>query len=157
MDAEVPHAERLGLAVFMTDLSAIILSGMYVAAADPNIPSGDWHHPLRKERMVFFELRQYRTRPGQREKWVKFMEEEIIPFQVARGMVIVGSFVGQEEEDLYVWIRRFENEEERKRQYDAVYESDHWKNVIAPQVPMMIDRDAIKVTRIEATPKSVIQ
>jgi NIPSNAP len=141
----------------MTDLSAIILSGMYVAAADPNIPSGDWHHPLRKERMVFFELRQYRTRPGQREKWVKFMEEEIIPFQVARGMVIVGSFVGQEEEDLYVWIRRFENEEERKRQYDAVYESDHWKNVIAPQVPMMIDRDAIKVTRIEATPKSVIQ
>jgi NIPSNAP len=157
MDAEVPHAERLGLAVLMTDLSAIILSGMYVAAADPNIPSGDWHHPLRKERMVFFELRQYRTRPGQREKWVKFMEEEIIPFQVARGMVIVGSFVGQEEEDLYVWIRRFENEEERKRQYDAVYESDHWKNVIAPQVPMMIDRDAIKVTRIEATPKSVLQ
>jgi hypothetical protein len=157
MDAEVPHAERLGLAVLMTDLSAIILSGMYVAAADPNIPSGNWHHPLRKERMVFFELRQYRTRPGQREKWVKFMEEEIIPFQVARGMVIVGSFVGQEEEDLYVWIRRFEDEEERKRQYDAVYESDHWKNVIAPQVPMMIDRDAIKVTRIEATPKSVIQ
>jgi hypothetical protein len=141
----------------MTDLSAIILSGMYVAAADPNIPSGNWHHPLRKEHMVFFELRQYRMRPGQREKWVKFMEEEIIPFQVARGMVIVGSFVGQEEEDLYVWIRRFENEEERKRQYDAVYESDHWKNVIAPQVPMMIDRDAIKVTRIEATPKSVIQ
>src|SRR4051812_44899235 len=63
---------------------------------------------------------------------LKFMEEEIIPFQVARGMVIVGSFVGQEEEDLYVWIRRFESEEERKRQYDAVYESDHWKNVIAP-------------------------
>jgi hypothetical protein len=157
MDAEVPHAERLGLAVLMTDLSAMILSGTYVAAADPNIPSGNWHHPLRKERMVFFELRQYRTRPGQREKWVRFMEEEIIPFQVARGMVIVGSFVGQEEEDLYVWIRRFENEEERKRQYDAVYESDHWKNVIAPQVPMMIDRDAIKVTRIEATPKSVIQ
>ena len=49
---------------------------------------------------MFFELRQYRTRPGQREKWVKFMEEEIIPFQVAKGMVIVGSFVGQEEEDL---------------------------------------------------------
>ena len=103
---------------------------------------------------MFFELRQYRTRPGQREKWV---EEEIIPFQVARGMVIVGSFVGQEEEDLYVWIRRFESEEERKRQYDADYESDHWKNVIAPQVHMMIDREAIKVTRIEATPKSVIQ
>jgi hypothetical protein len=72
-------------------------------------------------------------------------------------MVIVGSFVGREEEDRYVWIRRFESEEERTRQYAAVYESDHWKNIIAPQVPMMIDREAIKVTRLEATPKSVIQ
>ena len=58
---------------------------------------------------MFFELRQYRTKPGQREKWVKFMEEEIIPFQVSKGMVILGSFVGQEEDDLYVWIRRFES------------------------------------------------
>ena len=53
---------------------------------------------------MFFELRQYRTKPGQREKWVKFMEEEIIPFQVSKGMVILGSFVGQEEDDLYVWM-----------------------------------------------------
>ena len=106
---------------------------------------------------MFFELRQYRMKPGQRANWVKCMEEEIIPFQVAQGMVILGSFVGQEEEDLYVWIRRFENEEERKRLYTAVYESDYWKNEIAPKVPAMIDREAIKVSRIEATPKSVIQ
>jgi NIPSNAP len=141
----------------MIDLSAAILSDMYMAAAYPNIPYSNWESPWREERLMFFELRQYRTRQGQREKWVKFMEEEIIPFQVAKGMVIVGSFVGQEEDDLYVWIRRFASEEERKRQYDAVYESDHWKNVIAPQVPIMIDREAIKVTRIEATSKSVMQ
>jgi hypothetical protein len=85
---------------------------------------------------MFFELRQYRTKPGQREKWVKFMEEEIIPFQVAKGMVILGSFVGQAEDDLYVWIRRFDSEDERKRLYTAVYESDHWKNHIAPQIPI---------------------
>src|ERR671933_2457977 len=105
---------------------------------------------------MFFELRQYRTKPGQREKWVKFMEEEIIPFQVSKGMVILGSFVGQEEDDLYVWIRRFESEEERERLYQAVYESDRWKNEIAPQVGELIDRSKIVVTRIEATPKSVI-
>jgi hypothetical protein len=107
--------------------------------------------------MAFFELRQYRTRPGQREKWVKFMEEEIIPFQVSKGMVIVGSFVGEEEDDLYVWIRRFDSEDERKRLYEAVYESDYWKNEIAPKVPEMLDRDKIKVTRIQATPKSVMK
>jgi hypothetical protein len=106
---------------------------------------------------MFFELRQYRMRPGQRENWVKCMEEEVIPFQVSKGMVILGSFVGQEEADLYVWIRRFENEAERKRLYEAVYESDYWKNEIAPRVPEMLNRDATIVTRIEATPKSVIQ
>lgn len=106
---------------------------------------------------MFFELRQYRTKPGQRAAWVTFMEKEIIPFQVSKGMVILGSFVGQEEDDLYVWIRRFESEEERKRLYEAVYESDHWKNNIAPKVPEMLFREQIKVTRMEATPKSVIQ
>ena len=105
---------------------------------------------------MFFELRQYRTLPGQRENWVKFMEEKIIPFQVSQGIVILGSFVGQEEDDLYVWIRRFASEEERERLYEAVYESDYWKNEVAPQVPRMLDRDKIVVTRIESTPKSAI-
>lgn len=106
---------------------------------------------------MFFELRQYRTLPGQRENWVKFMEETIIPFQISQGMVVVGSFVGQEETDLYVWIRRFTSEEERERLYQEVYQSDTWKNEIALKIGEMLDREKIKVTRIEATPKSVIQ
>ena len=51
---------------------------------------------------MFFEVREYRTLPGERENWVNFMEEVIIPFQVSKGMVILGSFVGQEEDDLYL-------------------------------------------------------
>ena len=106
---------------------------------------------------MFFELRQYRALPGQREKWVNFMEEEIIPYQTSKGMEIIGSFVGQEEEDLYVWIRRFESEEERERLYEAVYQSDHWKETIAPRIPALLDREKVVVTRIEATSKSGIQ
>jgi hypothetical protein len=106
---------------------------------------------------MFFELRQYHIRPGQQASWVKCMEEEIIPFQVKMGMVILGSFVGEEDASVYVWIRRFESEPERKRLYDAVYQSDYWKNEIAPRVGTMIDREQIKVTRLTATPHSVIQ
>jgi len=106
---------------------------------------------------MLIELRQYRTHPGQRERWVRFMEEEIIPFQTSKGMVIVGSFVGEEEDDLYVWIRRFDDETHRKELYAAVYESEHWKNVIAPQIPEMLDREKIKVTRLEPTPGSVLR
>ena len=105
---------------------------------------------------MFLELRQYRTHPGKRSSRVKFMEEVIIPFQVSKGMVIVGSFTGEQEENLYVWIRRFENEQERERLYEAVYQSDHWVNNIAPKIPEMLDRDRIQVTRIEPTAASVI-
>ena len=106
---------------------------------------------------MFFELREYRTLPGQRENWVRFMEEEIIPFQVSKGMVILGSFTGEEEDDLYVWVRRFESEEEREKLYAAVYESDNWVNEIGPKIPEMMDRSKIVVRRLEASSRSVIQ
>ena len=106
---------------------------------------------------MIFELRQYRVYPGKMEEWVRFMEEVIIPFQVSKGMVICGSFVGEEEDDLYVWIRRFDSEEDRERLYEAVYESDIWKNEVADEVGTMLDRDKIVVTRLEPTSKSVIR
>jgi hypothetical protein len=96
-------------------------------------------------------------RPGCRESWVKFMEEVIIPFQVSKGMVIVGSFLGEEDADLYVWIRRFEDEQERERLYEAVYESDRWKDEIAPRVPEMIDREKTVIRRLTPTAKSVMR
>jgi len=106
---------------------------------------------------MFFELRQYRMKEGQKENWVKLMEETIIPFQIAQGMVVIGSFVGEQEEDLYVWIRRFESEEQREELYEKVYQSDTWQNEISPLVGDMLDRTKTIVTRLEATPKSVIQ
>jgi hypothetical protein len=105
---------------------------------------------------MLFELRQYRTLPGQRENWVRFMEEVIIPFQVSQGMVIVGSFVAEEDPDQYVWIRRFADEADRQRLYEAVYGSDRWKTEIAPRVLELMDREKMVITRLIPTPKSVI-
>ena len=45
--------------------------------------------------MAFFELRQYKIRPGKMAQWLDFMENEIIPFQVSKGAVICGSFQGE--------------------------------------------------------------
>ncbi|MHA6264566.1 NIPSNAP family protein [Arenibacterium sp. CAU 1754] len=66
--------------------------------------------------MAFCELRQYEIRPGCMADWLKLMEEEIIPRQVALGMIIAGSFRGGEDDSVYVWLRRFESEEQRERQ-----------------------------------------
>lgn len=106
---------------------------------------------------MFFELRQYRIKNGQRARWVQIMEEMIIPFQVSQGMVVVGSFVGEQEDDLYVWIRRFESEEERVHLYKAVYESDYWQNTVKPLADELLDRERIVVTRIEPTVKSILR
>ena len=106
---------------------------------------------------MLFELRQYYVRPGQQAAWVRCMEEEIIPFQVKMGMVILGSFVGETDDSVYVWMRRFESEQERERLYERVYQSDYWKTEIAPRIPAMLDREQMQVTRLLATPHSVIQ
>ena len=106
---------------------------------------------------MFFEFRQYRIKDGRRDEWVKLMEEEVIPFQTSKGMVVAGSFTGEQEPDLYVWIRRFDSEEERLQLYKAVYESDQWINVIKPKIDTMLDRPRIVVTRLNPTPKSVLR
>ena len=107
--------------------------------------------------MAFYELRQYKVLNGQMKNWLKVMQEEIIPFQVAKGMVISGSFRGEEDESVYVWIRRFENEEKREELYSSVYDSDVWKNDISPRLSSMLDRDAMVVTRLSPTELSVLQ
>jgi hypothetical protein len=106
---------------------------------------------------VLFELRQYKIREGHKENWVRLMEDEIIPFQVAQGMVILGSFTGEDDDSIYVWIRRFKDEAERERLYAAVYDSDHWKENIGPRIPEMMDREAINVIRLDPTAKSPLQ
>ena len=107
--------------------------------------------------MAFYELRQYKVLPGKMDEWVKIMETEIIPFQIAKGMVITGSFRGETDDSVYVWMRRFESEAAREKLYADVYQSEHWKTKIAPKVIELIDRDAIKVQRIVPTRLSSTQ
>jgi len=105
---------------------------------------------------MFYELRHYQTKPGKRDEWVRYMEENIIPFQVSKGMVIAGSFVDEEHEDSYFWMRRFDSEEQRAQLYAAVYDSDHWKNEISPPIGELLERDAAVITRIVPTSRSVL-
>ena len=107
--------------------------------------------------MAFYELRQYKVQPGRMAEWLEVMEKVLIPFQVSKGMVVTGSFRGETDESIYVWIRRFESEEQRVQLYKDVYESDEWKNVIVPQYAGMLDRSGMVVQRIVPTSRSVAQ
>ncbi|MCH2629274.1 MAG: NIPSNAP family protein [Nisaea sp.] len=107
--------------------------------------------------MAFYELRQYKIKPGKMSEWLDFMENEIIPFQVSKGAVISASFKGEADDSVYFWIRRFENETEREQLYKDVYESEFWKNQVAPKVGELIDREAIQVQRVTPTRLSVLR
>jgi hypothetical protein len=98
--------------------------------------------------MAFYELRQYKVR--QQDRRMGQDHGRIIPSGF-ESMVICGSFRGETDDSAYVWLRRF-SEAER----EAVYDSDHWKTAIAPRVPTCLDRSAMLVTRIVATPKSAM-
>lgn len=103
---------------------------------------------------MFFELREYRIRDGRRNEFVQLMDEIIIPFQRSKGMVIVGSFVSLEEDDLYIWLRQFESEDQRKILYDAVYGDPYWKNEIKTSMGDMLIREKMKVRLLRTTPMS---
>ena len=82
--------------------------------------------------MAFYEIRQYKIRRGKMDEWLKVMESEIIPFQVSKGMVITGSYRGETDESVYVWLRRFNTEKERVRLYKAVYEAVSYTHLTLP-------------------------
>jgi hypothetical protein len=107
--------------------------------------------------MAFFEIRQYKVQPGKMDAWLKVMEEEIIPFQVDKGMVILASFRGETDDSVYFWMRRFESEAQREQLYAAVYESDQWKNVIGPKARECLVAGANIISRVVPTPRSPIQ
>lgn len=106
--------------------------------------------------MAFYEVRQYEIRPGRMAEWLKMMDEEILPFQVARGMVIAGIFHGESDDSVFIWLRRFESEEDRVRLYKAVYEDPVWVNEMSPRVGELINRETISVQRVVPTPMSVL-
>lgn len=107
--------------------------------------------------MAFYEIRQYEVRPGKMESWTKMFDEEILPYQVSKGMVIAGVFRGEEDDSVFFWIRRFKSEADRERLYAAVYEDDHWKIGLAPRVAEHINRETIICNRVVPLDMSVLK
>ena len=106
---------------------------------------------------MHYEIRHYQARPGRRDEWVRYMEDVIIPFQTAQGMDIVASFVDTQSDDGYVWIRRFDSDEQSEALYAAVYQHDRWKNEIGPVVEELLFREKIVVDRVTPTAASRLQ
>jgi hypothetical protein len=105
---------------------------------------------------MLMEIRHYHLKPGQRDAWVQYMEDVIIPFQESKGMVIHGSFTDDEDENGYFWLRSFDDESHREALYEAVYKDEEWTTKIGPPIPSMLDHVGV-VNRVYSTPKSALK
>ena len=66
-------------------------------------------------------------------------------------MTIIGSWVGRDQPDRYVWMRRFASEGQHEALRKAVYEDPRWAAEFRPHIEQMLDRPRMVVTRLEAT------
>ena len=106
---------------------------------------------------AFFELRIYKIFPGKMEEWLNLMEGTIIPFQISKGMVIHGSFVDDDDDETYIWIRRFSSLKSKEKLYKDVYESEEWLNEMVDKVGELIDRNRTVVRNLKSTELSVMK
>ena len=73
------------------------------------------------------EIRMYKIKPGQRDRFIELFEENL-GHQIEQGLRVVGQFRSLGDDDTFVWIRAFENQSERLRLSRAHYFSLHWLN-----------------------------
>ena len=62
------------------------------------------------------------------------MTERAIPRHTSAGMVILGHFWDNNDQDTYRWMRRFEDEQQRNEPYQRVYESIFWTEEMRPEI-----------------------
>lgn len=91
--------------------------------------------------MKVFEIRSYHIRDGGIDEWVELMENKVVPFLTEQGMKIHAMFRGVENANSYVWIRSFENEEERQLLTKQVLGSTYWQEEIKPTVLRLLDKE----------------
>lgn len=89
--------------------------------------------------MALYDIRTYRVIEGCMEKWVSFMATRVVPFIEERGMKVDAMFHGAEFDDVYKWIRHFDDESHRLEMRARVYGSDEWQETIKPIIRRLMD------------------
>lgn len=99
--------------------------------------------------MKVVELREYRIKPGKTKEWLDWMREEIVPYQISKGMNILDTYLRTDENgrDYFVWLREFESESSRQTIYQQTY-NDWWIKEVRPRVFSLIDEDSVSVKLI---------
>ncbi len=106
--------------------------------------------------MAVIEVRIYTVHAGKRDEFVKLYDEVLLPAQREFGIDVLGQFTATDDEDTFVWLRRFDSQEERARKWDEFYGSALWRTDLGPRANALL-KDTDHVIAVEPTPGSAIQ
>ncbi|MFD2178184.1 NIPSNAP family protein [Veronia pacifica] len=92
------------------------------------------------------ELREYKLRPGMMKKWLVWMESQILPYQISKGMKVLNTFTHEDEqgEQWFIWLREFQSMEHREEVYARTY-NEWWKETMRPKVFEHIYENEVRV------------
>lgn len=89
------------------------------------------------------ELRNYVTRPGQRDKFISYFETNFIDSQNALGGYILGQFTVKDADDNFFWIRGFNDMASRSRYLPEFYRGSFWKERRNDANDMLLNNDNV--------------
>ena len=105
---------------------------------------------------MVLEVRIYRIAPGRRHEFVDFYDRLALPAQEEAGLDVLGQFVTVEDDDTFVWLRRFESVEAREQAWSDFYNSPAWIEELGPIADELIV-DTSRSLLVTPTPASAIQ
>lgn len=89
------------------------------------------------------ELRNYVTRPGQRDKFISYFETNFIDSQNEIGGYILGQFRVKDAGDNFFWIRGFHDMASRSRYLPEFYRGSFWKQHRNDANEMLLNNDDV--------------
>jgi quinol monooxygenase YgiN len=93
------------------------------------------------------ELRQYTLRPEQRDVLIELFERAFIETQEAAGITLIGLFRDLDDPDRFVWLRGFQDMDQRRDALTAFYGGPAWAAHREAANATMIDSDNVLLLR----------
>jgi hypothetical protein len=95
---------------------------------------------------MIVEVRTYRIKAGERDRFLAFFARVAVPLQRSKGMGVAGPFVDLEDPDVFVWLRAFPSLEARDRMKHALYEGPEWKGGLEAIAMPMLESYSVVLT-----------
>ena len=94
---------------------------------------------------MIIEMRTYKTKPGQRAKFIEIFRTKAVPAHEEIGMKILGPFLSVEDDDTFFFMRGFPDLPSREPLKAQFYDGELWKGELEKTVMPMLEKYEVVV------------